>query len=159
MSNNTHGFNVELASKYGLEEAILINHFIFWQKHYESNHNKAVESGHFHDNDYWIYNSTAAWHNQYPYLSIAVIKRALSNLESLGIIRTGNYNKIAYDRTKWYAFIPSAINDNPSNNLPNPLVNLTNETANMANQTEQNHQPIPVTNTVTNTVTIQIKDG
>ena len=36
-STETHSFNVDIAKKYGIEEAIFINHFAFWIKHNTTN--------------------------------------------------------------------------------------------------------------------------
>lgn len=106
-----HGFNIELAIKYGLEESILINHFIFCTKQYKHNHNLAVEKGHFNDDKYWLCNSTVEWQKQYPYMTAAVIRRALIKLDFCGLIQTGNYNKTSYDRTKWYALTDRALKE------------------------------------------------
>lgn len=93
-----HSFNIELAKKYGIVEAILLKNLWFWIAK-----NKANEK-HFYDGTYWTYNSIKAFGELFPYISEKTIIRSLKKLEELGIIKTGNYNKIAYDRTKWYAF-------------------------------------------------------
>ena len=38
----------------------------------------------------------------FPYLTEKQVRTALSMLEKEGVIKTGNYNKVAFDRTKWY---------------------------------------------------------
>lgn len=93
-----HSFDTELAEKYGLNEAIMLNNLWFWVEH-----NKANKTNYF-DGFYWTYNSTKAFSELFPYLSQRKISNALNNLKDLGIIQTGNYNKSAYDRTLWYAF-------------------------------------------------------
>ena len=92
-----HSFNIELAKEYGILEAILLKNIWFWIEK-----NRANEKN-FYDGTYWTYNSTRAFNELFPYASESSIKRALKSLQEKGIIKTGNYNKIAYDRTLWYA--------------------------------------------------------
>lgn len=93
-----HHFDVELATKYGMLEAIILNNLEFWTARNEAN------GQHHHDGYYWTYNSTKALAELFPYVSQRQIQHALKHLRELGIIQTGNYNKSAYDRTLWYAF-------------------------------------------------------
>ena len=93
-----HSFNIELAKKYGILEAILLKNLWFWIEK-----NRANEKN-FYDGTYWTYNSTRAFNELFPYASESSIKRALKSLQEKGIIKTGNYNKSSYDRTLWYAF-------------------------------------------------------
>lgn len=92
-----HSFNVEIATKYGMLEAILLEHLNFW-----ISKNKANEVN-FYDGNYWTYNSTKALAQLFPYVSLNTISRALRHLKEEGLILVGNYNKISYDRTTWYA--------------------------------------------------------
>ena len=91
-----HSFNIEVAKEYGLEESIILENIIFWLKKNQAN-NK-----HFYDDDYWTYNSTRAFTELFPYWTERQIQRILKSLEQKNLIKTGNYNKVAYDRTKWY---------------------------------------------------------
>ena len=93
-----HHFNVDIAKQYGVLEAIILNHFEFWIKTNEANNRN------FYDGYYWTYNSTRALQEIFPYASQRKIQNVLKHLEDEGIIQTGNYNKLAYDRTLWYAF-------------------------------------------------------
>ena len=91
-----HSFNVEVATKYGMLEAVLLENINFWVAK-----NKANEKN-FYDGFYWTYNSITALSKLFPYASRATIFRALHNLEDAGLILAGNYNKDASDKTKWY---------------------------------------------------------
>ena len=57
----------------------------------------------FHDGRYWTYNTVAAFHSLMPFMSENVINTALAKAEAEGLLVTGNYNKLPFDRTKWYA--------------------------------------------------------
>lgn len=92
-----HTFDVDIAVEYGLNCAIILENLNFWIAKNEAN------EVNFHDGYYWTYNSVKAFKKLFPYISERQISSALSKLEENGIIVTGNYNTVAYDRTKWYA--------------------------------------------------------
>jgi hypothetical protein len=98
-----HHFNVELAEKYGIEEAIILHNLAFWII------KNRVNNKHFHDGFYWTYNSVSAFSELFPYMSRDKIKRHINNLISLGILQTGNYNENKYDHTLWYAIADESI--------------------------------------------------
>ena len=134
-----HSFNIELAKEYGILEAILLKNIWFWIEK-----NRANEKN-FYDGTYWTYNSTRAFNELFPYASESSIKRALKSLQEKGIIKTGNYNKIAYDRTLWYAFtdfgysimsnrqmeLNKSSNGNEQNGLTIPDINTNDKTTNI----------------------------
>ena len=92
-----HSFEVDIAVKYGVNAAILLNNIYFWcQKNMANNHN-------FFDGSYWTYNSRNAFTTIFPYLSERQIKTALDKLIDDGVIRTGCYNQDPRDRSLWYS--------------------------------------------------------
>ncbi len=93
-----HHFDIEVAAEYGIEAAVLINHFQFWIV------KNAASGKHQHDGRTWTYNTAKAYAVLFPYMSEDKIKRLLRKLEELGVLVSGNHNKSHYDRTKWYAF-------------------------------------------------------
>lgn len=93
-----HHFNVEIAIQYGVTEAILLNRLWFW---IEKNR---TEERNFHDGKYWTFNSRKALEELFPYLTERKIRNALNHLTEEGILLTGRYNKLPFDRTIWYAF-------------------------------------------------------
>jgi hypothetical protein len=95
-----HHFNIEDAKKYGITEAVILHNIRFWIMKNKANNT------HFHDGEYWTYNSVAAFTELFPYLTKDQIRRALESLEDAGAIKTGNYNQSPYDRTKWYCIVP-----------------------------------------------------
>lgn len=127
-----HHFNVDIATRYGMLEAVLLNHFLFWIKKNEANNVNE------HDGYYWTYNSTKALHALFPYASERKIRNALNHLEDAGLLITGNYNKSAYDRTTWYALTESAISI---------LQNRQMEDVKKENGNVKNVTPIPYNNT------------
>lgn len=92
-----HCFDTEIAELYGLESAIILNNIYYWIQHNEANESN------YYDGYYWTFNSVKAFNELFPYMSERKIRNSLKLLEEDGILITGNYNKVAYDRTKWYA--------------------------------------------------------
>lgn len=135
-----HYFNIDIATQFGVNEAIMLQNIAFW-----SANNKANERN-FFDGRYWTYNSVKAFKEIFPYLSIRQIRKALSNLENNnGLIVSGNYNKSKYDRTKWYALSDLGLQVmNSGSNMHS--TNLTNDNYHLHDLTNglvDNNQPIP----------------
>lgn len=86
----------ELAFAIGLNNAIVLQQIHYWVKINERA-NKNFREGY-----YWTYNSYDAWRRQFPFWSVSTIKRIFMELEADACIATGNYNRLAIDRTKWY---------------------------------------------------------
>ncbi len=125
MDKSLHGFNVDEAHKYGVEKAILLQHIRFWCVQ-----NKGKDT-HEHDGLVYMYQSAQDMHKHYPYWSRQKISRLLRDMEAEGIIKSGNFNKFAYDQTKWYT------------------INI--ECSELNNRSSESEQPIPDTNTDTKT--------
>lgn len=101
-----HSFDIDLAEKYGIEAAVLLDNIAFWMINNKAN-NRNLHEGHI-----WVYNSTAALAELFPYMTKSKISRVLNRLESQGVLKSGNYNKSKYDRTKWYTIIEDSILQN-----------------------------------------------
>ena len=91
-----HCFDVDIAAKYGVHCAVLLNNIYFWIQKNEAN------GQNFYDGKYWTYNSKKAFEELFPYMTARQIDYALKKLIDEGILETGNYNTSAYDRTLWY---------------------------------------------------------
>ena len=92
----THSFGIDIATEYGIEEALLLGYVYHWVCR---NKEKGVN---FHDGKYWTFDSRRALGEKFPYISPSKIYRAFNHLEKEGLLLTGNYNKIGRDRTTWY---------------------------------------------------------
>lgn len=131
-----HHFDVDLAVRYGMIEAILINHFEYWIELNRTNDRN------YYDGRYWTFNSMKALTEIFPYLTEKKIRTALKNLQDKGLILTGNYNRSAYDRTLWYAFSDFAESILPKRQM---------EVPEKANGFSEKGAPIPDNNTPDNT--------
>jgi len=96
MSTKLNYFDVDEAVLFGVNGSVILNHIRSWIfKNKSSNRN-------FHDGHYWTYNSIAGFKQYYPYFSEKQISTILIKLEKEGVLISGNYNKLHFDRTKWY---------------------------------------------------------
>lgn len=123
-----HHFNVELASKYGVNEAIFCHNLYFWVKQ-----NKANKRN-FHKGTYWTYNSMDAYAELFPYWTRRQIEHLIKKCKDKGLIITDNFNKISYDRTLWYAVTENVICI---------YENCEMEKTNLQNGITENVTPIP----------------
>jgi hypothetical protein len=152
-------FNIEFAKRYGVDEAIMVKSFQFWIRL-----NKANKIN-YYDKRYWTYNTNKSLTEYYPFWSEKQVRRIIESLVDKEILIKGNYNKIAYDRTIWYAFINEdlylsdnfhleEIEDYQKVNtiLPNGQMEKTKR----SNRFTEKGEPIPVANHVLNTNTNQI---
>lgn len=136
-----HQMSVELAEKYGVNEALVIHHLAFWIAH-----NKANETN-FYDGRYWTFNSRKAFAEQFSYLSKDQMRRILKKLTDKGFLLTGNYNTNNYDKTLWYSFSDSAIEELEKvgyGNYANSEWQKTHiDVANLPNGSGNSAKPIP----------------
>lgn len=93
-----HAFNTDLAEKYGIEKALIIDYFAYWVVENMRNERN------FHDGRYWVFNSASALSEKFHYISRRTMNQKLQELETDGILISGNFNKNKFDRTKWYSF-------------------------------------------------------
>lgn len=99
----TYQFDIEIATEFGVDEAIMIYNLAYWIRHNEAN------GLHYHDGRTWTFNSVEAFTKLFPFWSRGQIRRILKSLEDKDVILTGNYNPSAYDRRMWYAFTDSFL--------------------------------------------------
>ena len=123
-----HSFNINVAKRYGIQAAVLLKNLYFWIEK-----NRANETN-FYDGYYWTYNSKKAFSDLFPYMTERQIDYTLKKLIDEGVIITGNYNKMAYDRTLWYAITKKGYSI---------LQNCEMDITKMVNGNAENVKPIP----------------
>lgn len=164
-----HSFDTTFAERHGIEESI-----IFCYLHYWCVQNKIKGVNQYEDfnkiNRSWTFNSCKSFSKIFTYMSEAKIRRTLKNLEEMGFIIIGNFNKSAYDRTCWYAiselgeqeyidcvtnynFNLYAENENPSDKLNDSILqNCQMNLTESSNQSDESIKPIPFKNTFKDTL-------
>jgi hypothetical protein len=123
-----HSFNVEIAKRFGVNSAIILNHLFFWIEKNKANNT------HYYDGNYWTRNTEKAFTEIFPYLTKKQIRYALEKLIKEGVVVTGNYNQKKYDRTLWYAIKP---------NVFNILQNCQMQVTKLSNASDKIVTPIP----------------
>ena len=92
----------ELATVIGLNEAIVLQQLNYWL------HSKSAKKI---NDKLWVYNTYENWKKQnFPFWSIATIRRAFNSLEKKEIIVSGNFNRAGFDKTKWYSIDEAKLN-------------------------------------------------
>lgn len=98
-ATKTFSFFARDAKLYGTDAATILYHIKYWvERNKEANKN-------FHDDQYWTYGTIRVFRETFPHLTESQIKTAIKKLEERGAIKSGNYNKQKYDRTKWFSVI------------------------------------------------------
>ena len=98
-----YSFNVNAAARYGVEEAVLLDHIRFWCEKNRSNPDCCQQGRR------WMYASAARLAEHFPFWSISKIRRLLKNLVRQGALMEGRFGRFAFDRTLWYALSETAL--------------------------------------------------
>lgn len=89
-------FDPEVAIETDTDSAIILENIHYW---IEKNR---LNEKHFHENNWWTYNSKKAFEALFPWLTYDQIRRKLEKLRDKNYIKTGKFNKHTYDQTLWY---------------------------------------------------------
>lgn len=147
-----HHFSVELACKYGILEAVILNHLAFWISKNEANGHNIFEGR------AWTHNSIEAFAKLFPYVSIGTIRNAVKHLITEGIIQTGNFNKQPSDRTLWYSFTDEGRE--VVQNLANAFAKIYQmDLSKSENAFVKNCAALPYNNPYNNNIYIPIESG
>ena len=140
-------FDPLLAVRYGVDAAVMLWNLDFWIQKNKAN------GKHFHDGFYWTYNSAKAFAELFPFWSAGQIRRILTKLEEAGVVKTGNFNSSAYDRTIWYAIDYAELyRQNPDSNDDNSICrNQQMDFAKLENGFSNSEPTIPNINADINT--------
>lgn len=132
-----HSFDIHLAEKYGIHEAIIIHHFQHWIRV-----NKRLKRN-FHEGRTWTYQTRGEINAHLPYLSDKEIRGGIERLVEKEVLLKSNYNKTSFDRTSWYAF----VNEDDFLNISYDIPKGPMESDKRANRNSEKGQPIPDTKT------------
>lgn len=102
MHSQHHSFDIHLAARIGIEEAILVQHFQHWIR-INRKRGKNIREGHC-----WMYETMQHIADHFPYMNYEKVKYCIERLVDCGILKKGNFNKLAIDKTNWYAFVDEA---------------------------------------------------
>lgn len=117
----------DLATVIGLNEAIVLQQLNYWL------HSKSAKKI---NDKWWIYNTYENWKKQnFPFWSVATIRRTFSSLEKKEVVVSANFNRAGFDKTKWYS-----IDETKLNKLMSSACDQNEQTScsNCADGTDQN---------------------
>ena len=119
----------DLAAEFGLNESIVLQQLNYWLN---------GKSAKFIDGRYWIYNSYKQWQkDNFPFWSLATVRRAIESCEKQGLVITANYNRAGFDKTKWYSIDYQKVNKSMSKRVAQ---NEQTDCSKRANGVAQNEQ-------------------
>lgn len=93
-------FDVNVATRYGVDEAIFIHNIYFWVLQNRAN------GRNMKDGRAWTYNSMAALADLFPFWTVRQLERIIKSCVDKGLLETATYNERSRDRTKWYTVTP-----------------------------------------------------
>ncbi len=133
----------DLAKEIGLHEAVILQQIHYWLE----------RSTHLINGCHWIYNTYRAWQQQFPFLSLSAIRKAIARLEGLKLLKTERFDKQSWNQTKWYSInyqrlevlISSICSEQPHRSAQFEQLDVTNSssssTENTAITTSENTSP------------------
>ena len=98
-----YSFDVNAAVRYGVEEAVLLEHIRFWCEKNQTNPDCQKEGR------CWMYASAARLAEHFSFWSVPKIRRLLKSLVRQGALLEGRFGRFAFDRTLWYAISETAL--------------------------------------------------
>ena len=104
--------------EYGVVEAIIIQQIRNWTTYNEKSQSKE----HYQNEHWWCYGSMTKW-EELTGISKNTLKKKFKSLEENDIIISDNFNKLPFDRTKWYRLNPFVhMEKSIVSNRPNEIV-------------------------------------
>ncbi len=89
-------FDVDIAKKYGVDEAVFVHYIAFWVRTNEANKRNCFGG------KTWTYNSIAALTEIFPFWSARQIDRVTKSCKEKGLVETEQLSENQRDRTLWY---------------------------------------------------------
>lgn len=142
--------NPELATRIGLNEAIVLQQVNYWINDKEQGVN--------FEGRRWVFNSYESWVKQFPFWSADTVKRAFTSLVKQGCLDVEQLNKSQHDRTNYYTINHDCELLNDAEQVPSPNgANCPDRQAQDAPMDEgKNARSLTVTTTKTTTETKSI---
>lgn len=95
----TRKYDTDIAEIVGEKSAAILEYISYW----------CAQSNEEHDGRKWIFQSLKNFKEHFPNMSESTIRRCIKKLADEGLIVIGNYNRIPFDKTKWYASVDEQI--------------------------------------------------
>ena len=85
------------------DTALLFQQLHYWinlNKEYAQSNKRNIET--YHNGRFWCFQTYEEWNKEFSWISYNSVRRKIKKLEELGVVISGNFNKLNLDRTKWY---------------------------------------------------------
>lgn len=99
LSSIHHSFDVELAARYGIEEALIIHHFQHWIAYNKRTGKNLI------DGKTWVFQTIEEIAAHFQYLTFDKVKYTVKILIQKGILTKAFHDKNHFNRTYYYAFV------------------------------------------------------
>lgn len=150
-----HLFDIDLAQKHGINEAIFLESMAFWTR------TNAAKGSNFHQGRFWVYGTPEYFQRYFPYFTERQINYLLAKCVEKGLLIKDTFNDKKYDRTSWYSLSDSILIElNLGIDRLKPLSeaiiqNCQMDNTKLSDALDKIVRPIPntKTNTKTNTTT------
>lgn len=98
-----YAFDMDLAQRYGVPEAIFVHRLYWWVR------DNAANGRNYRDGRYWTYDSLNALTEIFPCWSRRQIEGIINRCREKGLILTAAYSQDKRDRTTWYTVTETVI--------------------------------------------------
>lgn len=98
MTTVSYSFDLETSLKYGVFEAILIQHLAYWISY---NRRRGVN---FIEGRTWTFQTQEEISAHFPFWDRQQVNHLIAKLVDQGVLIKGNFNRKRWDKTLWYAF-------------------------------------------------------
>ena len=100
--SRSHSFSVDVAASFGVNCALMLQHFCFW---YLKNKSDNVN---FHKGDYWVRMKQDTLVQYLPYFNKRQLRHLTDKMVDLQLLKQDQFNQRSNDRTKWYSLTDEA---------------------------------------------------
>lgn len=99
--------NKTVAKEYGINIALILNNFVFWDSINKSN----KDEYHLRDGKFWIYYSHKKLADHLEVLTERQVQVAINKMIEEGLIEVSqiNYNQSKFDKTAWYSLTQKSL--------------------------------------------------
>jgi len=100
--SRSHSFSVDVAASFGVNCALMLQHFCFW---YLKNQSDNVN---FYKGDYWVRMKQDTLAQYLPYFNKRQLRHLTDKMVDLQLLKQDQFNQRSNDRTKWYSLTEEA---------------------------------------------------
>lgn len=98
-----YAFDMDLAQKYGVPEAIFVHRLQHWVRE------NALNDRNYRDGHYWTYDTMNALMKIFPWWTRRQLQGIIARCKEKGLLLTAEYNEDRRDRTTWYTVTEAVI--------------------------------------------------